>query len=237
MRSFVSVLTPTYNRRLFLPQLLRSFRLQTYPTDRLELLVLDDGTDCAQDLLENIPGVRYLRGAPGTPVGAKRNALIQAARGDILVHMDDDDYYPPARVAHAVERLLNTGRQVAGARLMYVYQPHLGKVVSSGPYPFNHATGNTLTYTRAYAETHRYEEDARVREEPFFLDNYQTPLAELDARSTILAVVHGNNTADKRRMQFAATRLRLKDVVADRSSLEFYRYRLPKLLESLPPKV
>jgi glycosyltransferase involved in cell wall biosynthesis len=32
-------------------------------------------------------------------LGAKRNLIHKHAKGDILVYMDDDDYYPPERVA------------------------------------------------------------------------------------------------------------------------------------------
>ena len=40
-------------------------------------------------------------------LGAKRNYMHRFARGDIIVYMDDDDYYPPTRISHAVETLKN----------------------------------------------------------------------------------------------------------------------------------
>jgi glycosyltransferase involved in cell wall biosynthesis len=39
------------------------------------------------------------------PLGQKRNIMHSHARGDIIVYMDDDDYYPPERVEHAVDML------------------------------------------------------------------------------------------------------------------------------------
>ena len=47
---FVSVVTPTYNRRKFIPTLLKCFEDQTYPETHRELIILDDGTDKVADL-------------------------------------------------------------------------------------------------------------------------------------------------------------------------------------------
>ena len=38
-------------------------------------------------------------------LGAKRNFMHEKARGEFLVYMDDDDYYPPCRIRHAIETL------------------------------------------------------------------------------------------------------------------------------------
>ena len=52
MAPFVSVLTPTYNRRRFLPSMIECYKSQTYPKDQMEWVVLDDGTDCVRDIFE-----------------------------------------------------------------------------------------------------------------------------------------------------------------------------------------
>lgn len=42
------------------------------------------------------PHVRYIRAAPRSrPLGAKRNACVEAARGDLIMHWDDDDWHAP----------------------------------------------------------------------------------------------------------------------------------------------
>jgi glycosyltransferase involved in cell wall biosynthesis len=99
MPPFVSVLTPTNNRRFFLEQLLRNYAQQDYPAARRELLVLDDGSDRVEDIFSGVPGVRYVRSDEVQTIGRKRNRLIDMARGDVIVHMDDDDYYPPGSAA------------------------------------------------------------------------------------------------------------------------------------------
>ena len=115
-KPFVSILTPTYNRRAFIPYLIACIKDQTYPKERMEWVVFDDGSDSIEDLLKpefrtmNIQYIRPPLGDKGSEtklsIGAKRNRLHAAARGEILVCMDDDDYYPPERVNHAVMTLV-----------------------------------------------------------------------------------------------------------------------------------
>ena len=50
-KPFVSVCTPTYNRRHFIPLLIKCYQDQTYPSELMEWIVIDDGTDAVGDLL------------------------------------------------------------------------------------------------------------------------------------------------------------------------------------------
>ncbi len=47
---FVSVITPTYNRRCFIPAAIECYKHQTYPKERMEWIILDDGTESVEDL-------------------------------------------------------------------------------------------------------------------------------------------------------------------------------------------
>ena len=53
-KPFVSVCTPTYNRRNFIPTLIKNYLAQTYPSELMEWIVVDDGTDPVGDLFEGI---------------------------------------------------------------------------------------------------------------------------------------------------------------------------------------
>ena len=53
-KPFVSVCTPTYNRRQYIKRLIKVFDAQDYPKDRLEWIVVDDGTDKVADLFRDI---------------------------------------------------------------------------------------------------------------------------------------------------------------------------------------
>lgn len=51
----VSVLTPTYNRRDFIDYSRKCLESQDYPIQRIEWIVLDDGTDKIEDLVSHLP--------------------------------------------------------------------------------------------------------------------------------------------------------------------------------------
>ena len=58
-KPFVSVCTPTYNRRKFIPYLIKSFQEQTYPKQLMEWIVIDDGEDSVEDLFKDVENVKY----------------------------------------------------------------------------------------------------------------------------------------------------------------------------------
>jgi len=199
----VSVCTPTFNRRPFIKNMFQCFLNQDYPKHRIEWIIVDDGTDKIRDLVEasNIPQIRYFEVENKMKLGAKRNYMHSFVRGSIVVYMDDDDYYPPERISHAVERLQsNTSALCAGASELYVYFKHINSMYQCGPYGPNHATAGTFAFRTKLLEQTKYEEHAALAEERAFLKDYTIPFVQLDTLKTILVVSHEHNTFDKRKM-------------------------------------
>ena len=119
---FISICTPTFNRRPFIPYMIKCFENQTYPKDRLEWIIIDDGTDKIEDIVSNVPQVKYFKFDEKMTLGKKRNLSHEKSVGEIIIYMDDDDYYPPERISHAVETLLqNPTALCAGSSIMYIY--------------------------------------------------------------------------------------------------------------------
>lgn len=198
MLPFVSVCTPTFNRRPYIPLAIKCFEHQTYPRDRMEWLIVDDGTDPVGDLLQPITGVRYIRLEERMSLGRKRNFINGCAKGDILVYMDDDDYYPPERVAHAVDTILqNPSVELVGSSLMHIYFRDTGRIFVCGPYGQSHATAATLAFRREFLLNHRYDDDAELAEERVFLSNFTEPLVQLDTDKTILVLAHKQSSMAK----------------------------------------
>jgi len=199
----VSVCTPTYNRRPFIPTMLTCFANQTYPKDRIEWVIVDDGTDKVRDLIEasGFKQIKYFALPDKLPLGAKRNFMHSHCTGSIIVYMDDDDYYPPDRISHAVDTLQeNRGAMCAGSSEIYIYFKHLKRLKQFGPYGPNHATAGTFAFRAELLKTSRYEETAAVAEERAFLKDYTVPFAQLDPMKTILVFSHEHNTFDKRKL-------------------------------------
>ena len=200
---FVSVCTPTFNRRPFIPMMLECFRNQTYPKDRMEWIIVDDGTDKVQDLIEaaNIKQIRYFSCDEKMSLGKKRNYMHSFVKGTIIVYMDDDDYYPPERVSHAVEKLTeNRQAMCAGSSELYIYFKHIQTMYQAGPYGPNHATAGTFAFRTELLKDSRYEDHAALAEEKHFLKNYTVPFVQLDPMKAILVFSHDHNTFDKKKL-------------------------------------
>jgi glycosyltransferase involved in cell wall biosynthesis len=159
---FVSVCTPTFNRRPFIENMFNCFRNQTYPKHRIEWIIVDDGTDKIRDLIEksDIPQIRYFDVNEKMFLGAKRNYMHKFVRGSIIVYMDDDDYYPPERIEDAVEKLEeNPQALAAGSSEIYIYFKHIEKMYKCGPYNPNHATAGTFAFRTELLKHTKYEEE------------------------------------------------------------------------------
>jgi glycosyltransferase involved in cell wall biosynthesis len=194
----VSVLCPTRDRRSFLPLLLDRFQAQTWPADRLELIVADDGADPIADALPADPRIRLLRFETRLPLGTKRNALAEAARGTFCVHFDDDDWHPADRVARAVAALADPAVDVVGKTELAFWDLATDRIHVTPPIGRRHVTAGSMAYRRSYWEAHRFMPDPHT-EERQFLQNFAARVAQLDgpAWETVLALAHGGNTLPK----------------------------------------
>jgi len=196
---FVSVCTPTFNRRPFIPIMLKCFNSQDYPKDRIEWIIIDDGSDKIEDLVKYHPNVKYFKYEGKMTLGKKRNLMHEKSCGEILVYMDDDDYYPPTRISHAVEMLTTHSKALcAGASELYIWFKHINQMWKFGPYGPNHATAGTFAFKRELLEQTKYDEKACLAEEKGFLKNYTIPFVQLDPKHTILVFSHIQNTFDKK---------------------------------------
>jgi glycosyltransferase involved in cell wall biosynthesis len=236
---FVSVCTPTFNRRPFIHAMIACFNAQDYPQDRMEWIIIDDGTDPVEDLVASHPRVKYFKYDTKMTLGKKRNLLHEKSRGEILVYMDDDDYYPPKRVSHAVEMLVSHPDALcAGSSEIYIYFKHIKQMKRFGPYGPNHATAGTFAFKRKLIKNNRYNDDACLAEERAFLKDYTVPFVQLDPMKVILVFSHEHNTFDKRKLLANAnpdvvrdSPKKVMDFVKDDNLRRFYMNDLEKLLE------
>jgi len=195
----VSICTPTFNRRPFIPFMIQCFQHQTYPKERIEWIIVDDGTDKIEDLVKDIKEVKYYKYDEKMLLGKKRNTMHDKCSGDIIVYMDDDDYYPPTRISHAVETLMkNPYALCAGSSTMHIYFKHIQKMYQFGPYAEKHATAATFAFRKELLKITRYDDTAALAEERNFLKEYTVPFVQLDSIQTILVFSHIHNSFDKK---------------------------------------
>jgi glycosyltransferase involved in cell wall biosynthesis len=142
--------------------------------------------------LQSTVPIRYITEAAGAPLGTLRQTANKAARGDFRIVMDDDDYYPPTRVAHAVTQLCTSGLRLAGCSRMLMYdfnRDTLYQFKSFGP---NHSISPCMAWTSAYDGI--YSPEATTAEEASFTRGFTEPMVQLHPTHTIVHGVHGTNT-------------------------------------------
>jgi len=184
--------------------MIECFKHQDYPHDRIEWIVVDDGTDPIGDLIEaaHIPQIRYFYSKEKMVLGKKRNYMHSQCKGEIIVYMDDDDYYPPERISHAVEELMKHRNVLcAGASEIYVFfKNESHRMVQFGPYNPYHASAGTFAFRRELLNITQYNDEKALAEEKEFLKNYTIPMIQLNPLKTILVFSHNHNTFDKRKL-------------------------------------
>ena len=133
----------------------------------------------------------------GQKLSDLRNLGNESCIGDIIVCMDDDDYYPPSRVQHAVETLEQSSCLLAGCTDIYLYEYRLKKMYKCYGFHSYHSTNNVMAYKREYLIHHKYESGLSMAEEAGFTNNFTEPMEQLSAKKSIIVSSHSNNTFDK----------------------------------------
>lgn len=180
---WVSVIIPVYNAVDYLDECLESVVHQTIGIDRIEVVVVNDGsTDGSAELLDSWavrhPEIRVLHQANSGAPGGPRNRAIDVATGEFLFFADPDDYLG----TEAFERMVGAARRddsdVVLGRIRGV-----GRSAAAGPFRQNVARGDiystkavwSLTahklFRRSLVAEHglRFAEGVRLAEEQIFI--------------------------------------------------------------------
>ena len=146
---------------------------------------------------ENCFPIKYIGFEEGSKLSDLRNRGNDGCKGDIIVCMDDDDYYPPKRVETAVAKLTNSTKQIAGCSYAYMYHYNLDKLYKFKSFGRNHSTNNCFAYKKEYLLTHRHEAGLDLGEEMSFTNEFTEPMIQLDSEDCIVISSHSSNTFDK----------------------------------------
>lgn len=113
--AFISVIIPTHNRGESLCRSLDALAGQAYPSEALEVIVVDDGSDEDVSFVTGMDypyALRYIR-QPNRGATEARNVGARQARGEVLVFLDDDIELVPNALASLVQILEAGQKRVA----------------------------------------------------------------------------------------------------------------------------
>lgn len=210
----VSCIMPTYNRPAFVPQAVRYFLHQNY--EPKELLVIDDGTDPVGDVLPADGRIRYIRLEEKSTIGAKRNLACEQAKGDIIVHWDDDDWMADWRLSYQVGQLRQEQADVCGLNRIFFFDP-VADIAWEYVYPGTTRPwvyGATLCYTSSFWKRNPFPninvgEDAR-----FVWNDMAAKIVALRDSRFIASLIHPGNTSVKRTNDDCWVRHPLGEIIA-----------------------
>ncbi len=197
----VTLCTPTRNRQKFLPLAQKWILEQNYPKDKIEWLIVDDSDNnqpkfTPQGDTEGLK-INYIKLEGPIKLGRKRNIVNTIAEGEILINIDDDDYYYPERISHAVEVLTRgSSIQFAGSNLLLVYFLDDDSLWLSNPGK-NICCAGSFAYKQSFIERTFYDNHSSNGEEIAFTSEYTERFAELEENKTMICIAHDKNTWDK----------------------------------------
>lgn len=121
-KPFVSIVIPCYNENAYIQRCLDSLVCQTYPLERLEIIIADgmsqDGTrDIVKGYLQKYSFIKMLDNVQRiTPCAL--NIGIQQASGEVVIRMDMHAVYEPHYVERCVHYLTQTGADNVGGAIV-----------------------------------------------------------------------------------------------------------------------
>ncbi|MCX7792204.1 MAG: glycosyltransferase [Chloroflexaceae bacterium] len=199
MSDLISCLMPTANRRAFVSRAIGYFLRQDY--EPKELIILDDGSDPVADLAPPDPRIRYVRLEQRLSLGAKRNRCVELARGDLLMHWDDDDWHAPNRIALQIAALRAAGAELCGLRQMLFYEPATDRTwlysYPAGQRPW--LAGGSLLYTRACWRRAPFPDVPAGEDTRFVWARDLARAAVPTDHRFYVALIHPGNTSPKHR--------------------------------------
>tara|TARA_R110000764_G_scaffold132785_1_gene220676 strand:+ start:21 stop:749 length:729 start_codon:yes stop_codon:yes gene_type:complete len=135
----ITILTPTYDRKKFLPLMMLNVFLQSYPKDKIEWLICDsysyEGKKADKLLVDDelklmrkklsptVVNYHYLE--KQMSIGEKRNWLVKNSKYKLMINMDSDDIYLGNYCRNIVAALQLPKVEIAGSpEMAFIYPNH-----------------------------------------------------------------------------------------------------------------
>jgi hypothetical protein len=198
----VSVVCVTRDRRLFMPILKYSYMIQSYPEEKMELVIVDDGDDPIEDTLIGVPNVTYMRLTEKKTIGEKRNIGVSKAMYDIIAFMDDDDVYPNNSIIERTAMMLKTpSKECAFCSILPCYDiMKYSSFMNAPPLTLTmseRVSEATLIFTKSFWEARKFS-DVQIAEGDAFIRGREYMCREVSPQEVIVSLVHSLNTSSRK---------------------------------------
>lgn len=198
----VSIVVPTYNRPHFFELIMRNWERIDYPREKLELIICDDTPNAKKPYITD-KNIRYYILPKKLSIGEKRNLLCCAAKNEYIVHMDDDDWYPPESVACRIRVLLYYQSiinkdacfgcnkvlclDLVGGQMFEAFDNSVDGLPST-------ISESTMAYSKRYWENQKFDKQSKFTECLPFIKNRTDTLCTCPSIFIVTQFTHGSNT-------------------------------------------
>ena len=198
----VTIVTPTRDRMKFMEICAGCVNSQCYPAEKLEWIVIDDGKDTCEDFVKSVPFGRHVLEMPGKTIAWKRNLGAKLAKFPVIVHMDDDDIYPPNSILFRVSMMLRAKKQAVFCTTISCYDiTNYISFVNVPPMRLPQSmrvSEATLCYTKSFWAEKGFDEDTKIAEGNTFIRGREHMCSELSPQEIIVSLVHPWTTSSRK---------------------------------------
>lgn len=195
----VSIVVPTMRTRVkFRHLLVNNVTSQTYPHQKIELLVVGDDDPLTREGFEEVSHLfehmrfRYIACDISNNIGKKRNFCCSKASHKVIAMMDDDDIYSREYIEHSVEEMGRLKKDLVGCRDMIITWPSLdletryirGSSIHEG----------TMVFRKRHWKMYGFKESRSGEGVQMVTGSFHN---EIDIRKVMICVAHDSNTFDK----------------------------------------
>ena len=197
----VSLCMITYNRRKFMKLFKLNYDNMLYPKDKLEIIIVDDGTEIIEDLLPKEANIKYYKLDERKSIGYKRNECVKLSTKDIIAFIDDDDYYPANSLITRVGHLMKSKKQCVfcstlGCFHIYKYSSIIN--VSPINMPLEKKVSEaTLTFKKVFWLNGKFNKDSMGNEGEDFIKDRIHLCKEINWEGIIVSLLHTYNTSNR----------------------------------------
>jgi glycosyltransferase involved in cell wall biosynthesis len=186
----VSIVIPTYNRKLFERLIEYNINSQDY-FNIIEIIVLDDSDVDRPLCIRSVIPIRYYT-VPRMTIGMKRNCGVKLAHGDYIAFIDSDDMYAADYISYSIFEMETNNKTIAGSADMNMWD---GKQFYKQRCMFLHLL-NEATMVFKKSAWSRFA-DSNTNEAVPFLEKNMNNIVETNIDRVMCCVCHKGNTVDK----------------------------------------
>lgn len=173
-----------------------------YPKDKIEWIIVDDSNNNKlKELLPKDLNIKYIKLKNKTNIGEKRNLSIQNASNEIILIMDDDDYYPAKSFTNRVNKLLNENVDIVFSTIIpcfdinkyisYINVPDINENIK------NRISESTLCFKKSYWKNNKFNNKSK-KNEGYDIINDKTNFYEINSQDIIISLSHKNNSTNRK---------------------------------------